>query len=98
MCPTGYHYISIVIPAFGHRDVQLHIRWLNLSNDVTYIVSAKQFNRFQAPSLALGVIHDLHLSFLSMLRVIETLRVIYNDPQKSNLIIRFFMLSLSVIT
>ena len=49
MCPTGYHYISIVIPAFGHRDVQLHIRWLNLSNDVTYIVTAKRFKRFQAP-------------------------------------------------
>ena len=49
MCPPGYHYIAIVIPALGHRDVRLHIHWLNLSNDVTYIVAAKQFKRFQAP-------------------------------------------------
>ena len=49
MCPPGYHYIAIVIPALRHRDVRLHIHWLNLSNDITYIVSAKQFKRFQAP-------------------------------------------------
>ena len=49
MCPPGYHYISIVIPALGHRDVRSHIHWLNLSNDATYIVSAKQFKTFQAP-------------------------------------------------
>ena len=35
MCPPAYHYISIVIPALGHRDVRLHILWLNLSNVVT---------------------------------------------------------------
>ena len=22
MCPPGYHYIAIVIPALGHRDVR----------------------------------------------------------------------------
>ena len=49
MCPPSYHYIAIVIPALGHRDVRLHIHWLNLSNSVTYIVTAKQFKRFQAP-------------------------------------------------
>ena len=49
ICPPGYHYTSIVIPALGHRDVRLHFHWLNLSNDVNYIVSAKQFKRFQAP-------------------------------------------------
>ena len=35
MCPSGYHCISIVIPAMGHRDVWLPIHWLDLSNDVT---------------------------------------------------------------
>ena len=34
MCPPGYHYISIVIPALGHWDVRLRIHWLNLSNEV----------------------------------------------------------------
>ena len=48
MCPPGYHYISIVIPALGHRNVRLHVHWLNVNNDVTYIVSAKQFKRFKA--------------------------------------------------
>ena len=25
MCPPGYHYIAIVIPALGHRDVYIYI-------------------------------------------------------------------------
>ena len=73
MCPPGYHYIAIVVAALGHRDVRLHIHWLNLSNGVTYIVTAKQFKRFQAPKPECSnYIHIFDVMYWSKYRNIST--------------------------